>query len=163
MEKLWELTAAYKELSENKELTEEQIADTLESLEDAMEVKIDNVAKVIDNNNDRIGYLTQRKKYFSEKVKEFDSEIKALSKNNDRLNKNIKDAMEATGSTKIVADNHVIKIQKNPPRVDVFDASVISEEFYKHTIDTVSIKNALKNGEDVPGAQLVQDTRVVIK
>jgi hypothetical protein len=56
-------------------------------------------------------------------------------------------------------------IRKNPPRVEIVDEEAIPPEFidYTPTVNKAVIKSALEDGKQVPGAELVQTTRLDIR
>jgi hypothetical protein len=63
----------------------------------------------------------------------------------------------------------VLSVQKNPASVDVFDLAAIPVEFMRipepppPAPDKTAIKAALAAGRDVPGARLVNGTRLAIR
>ena len=58
-------------------------------------------------------------------------------------------------------------MQKNPYKVVITNENEIPEDFIdtKETkaVNKEKIKEALKNGEEVPGCELVQENRITIK
>jgi len=64
--------------------------------------------------------------------------------------------METTGKTKIKTNEFTIYIQNNAPSVRLVDESKIPAYLSKTTIvpDKTRIKQLLKEGKDVPGAEL---------
>jgi len=79
----------------------------------------------------------------------------------------LKTNMEAAGITRIDSPWFSLAIQKNPPSVDVLDESALPDDFKTEVvtvkIDKAAIKEALKDGEDVPGAVLRQGTRLAVR
>ena len=61
----------------------------------------------------------------------------------------------------------VIAIYKNPEKVHIVDEEKIPEEFFqvKETklLNKDKLKESLKNGEDIPGCELIQEKRISIK
>jgi hypothetical protein len=53
-------------------------------------------------------------------------------------------------------------VKKNPPRVEIVDEEAIPPEFndYTPSVNKAAIKSALEDGKEVPGAELVQTTRL---
>ena len=78
--------------------------------------------------------------------------------------------MEQAGIDKIECPLFQITIRKNPPSVDVFDDKQIPAEYWvtpepKPPVAAISktlLSNAIKAGAEVPGARLVQGTKLVI-
>ena len=56
---------------------------------------------------------------------------------------------------------------KNPVKVHIVDEEKIPDEFFqvKETkiLNKDKIKESLKNGEDIPGCELIQEKRISIK
>lgn len=83
----------------------------------------------------------------------------------------IKRSMEAMQIERIECPLFVISIRKNPAAVEVFDSLSIPSEFMftpepKPPVaqpDKKAIAAAIKAGQDVPGAKLVQNTRLAVK
>ena len=72
-----------------------------------------------------------------------------------------------TGITEIDSPEFVIRTRDNPPRTVIDDEDAIPKAFkVKETIVTIrkdEIRKRLLDGEEVPGAHLERDKRLVIK
>ena len=79
----------------------------------------------------------------------------------------LKNNLEKSGLKKIDAPDISISMQKNPYKVVITNETEIPSNFIdtKETkaINKEKIKEALKNGEEVPGCELVQENRITIK
>ncbi len=75
--------------------------------------------------------------------------------------------MEKTNTEKIESAEISITIQKNPHKVVITDENIIPSDFLEtkevQSIDKAKVKEALKNGDEVPGCELIQEKRVSIK
>ena len=77
--------------------------------------------------------------------------------------------MTRAGIEKIECPLFRMSIQKNPPAVDIFNSAQIPLEYMAipepkpPMPDKARIKEAIKLGKEVPGAKLVQSTRLSIK
>lgn len=75
--------------------------------------------------------------------------------------------MERCGFTEIKSPYFVIKLRKNPVSTDIIDESVIPDEYKKTrevvSIDRARIRDELRAGVIVPGAELRQNNRIEIK
>ena len=139
---------------------DEQFAlDTLEGLKGTLEVKSANVGKFI-KRLDGFGVA-------------LDTEIKRLQKRKERLKKTkdwfknyLKMNMERANIKKIETDLFVLMIVKNPPKVIISDEKEIPSEF-QDRIESSKINKKRLSEElkfnTVPGAQLIQETRLEIK
>ena len=158
---LFETIESIKELETQQEILDSQTyEDTLESLMDNFEYKAENVASWIERNNKEI-------ELFKEKAKNFREEISRLEALNVRLNNLLKDAMDALGWKRMVTDNHIITTRNYKASVVIDDEEEIPSEF-KYTkeetkIDKQAIYDRLKQGKDVPGAELKENRKAVIK
>ena len=64
-----------------------------------------------------------------------------------------------SGKTKFKAGVFNFAIQNNPPSVEIYDETLIPEQYLVEQpakIDKAGIKELLKQGEEVPGAELKQ-------
>ena len=75
--------------------------------------------------------------------------------------------LEKTNTQKVESSEITISIQNNPHKVVITNENDIPDKFLEkkevQTIDKTKIKEALKNGEDVAGCELIQEKRVSIK
>lgn len=161
--KLYELTEAYlqvNKLIESGEATAEELADTLESITDTIDVKADNYAKIIRMQEGNINTLDAE-------IKRLTAFKASINSNIDKLTSNLKFAMEATGKTDIKTDLFKIKLAKNPAKLQLIDETKIPEDYFRvdfiRVLDKNAVKDAIKNGEIIEGAELIQETRVSIK
>ena len=69
------------------------------------------------------------------------------------------------GVKKVEGQEFSFTVKKNPPRVEIVNEGAIPAEFisYTPTVDRAGIKAALEAGREVPGAELVQSTRLDIR
>lgn len=165
---LYTLTGQYQELMHKLDaldLDAQTIADTIEAsgLTDALQDKAQGVEMVA---RAAVQYVPM-----------IDMEIarlQSLKTARERVAQGLRDYlkrnMEAAGIEKIECPLFKIAIQKNPPAVDVFDPLSLPAKYMVMpqpkpvfpAPDKAAIKAAIKDGEDVPGARLVQSTRLKI-
>ncbi len=143
-----------------EDLPIEAITDTLEGLGGELEDKAVNVAKFLRNMEatakaikDAEADMAKRRKSLENRV----AWLKAYLKNN----------MEHTGITKIECPFFKIAIQNNPASVNILNEEKIPEEYKTKVVNwkisKASIKDAIKAGVTIPGAELTNGTRLVIK
>ena len=137
----------------------------LMELECDFEIKAENIACYIKSLDGEIEMLEKEKRNISARLK---------AKNNlvDRLKTLLIESMQEIGRTKIDRPKARISLRKNAE-----SAQFISEKAfirwagenrqdllrYKPEINKTEVKNALQNGEDIPGATLNRTTSAVIK
>lgn len=138
------------------------IADTLEAESYPLEVKAQNVAyaiKTLDANAAAIKAAEQ----------DMAARRKAMESRAAHIKEYLKTCMEIAGVDKVNCPHFALTIKKNPPAVDIFEPGLIPAEFMKQpeppppAPDKAAIKVAIQDGKEVPGAMIVQGTRLEIK
>ena len=164
--KLYELTQNYRNLEslldnlgEQEGLTVEMIHGALGQVEDDINAKIENTCKVIKEiEADSIG--------IDEEIKR----LSALKKQKENTVKKLKEYVEfemnGIGLTKVEGKLFKISFRKSKV-VKVLDETKIPKEFIKikttETISKTDLGKALKNGEIIEGAELVENKSLQIK
>lgn len=148
---LYELSVAFQEV-QNMELDPEVMKDTLDSIEDAIENKAENMAKLIRNLESDVTAYKEEEDRLKTKRQATENKVKWLKTY-------LEDNMKLTGKTKFKSGMFNFSIQKNPASVNITDEKIIPEEFLIQQppkVDKTSLKEVLKNGVEVPGAELKQ-------
>lgn len=157
---LYELTDNYLKVLELIENGEEGLEDTLESINDAIEVKADGYARIIRN-------LEANAVALKTEIDRLTNRRRSIENSIDRLKENLKNAMIATGKEKIKTDLFNVTVVNNPVAVNVIDEKLIPEEYFKveiiRKLDKISLRDAIKNGEEIQGAKLMQGKGLRIK
>lgn len=153
MSTLYEITGDYLRLLEMLEEEEsidlQAFNDTLEGIEGEFEIKADGYARVL--------------KEIKAEAGKYDAEIQRMTTRRDSLNNRSKmlkqhlyESMKATGKTKFKTDLFSFGIQKNgglQPMEIVPDVE-IPDEYCRKEPDNTKIREALKNGVELPFAVL---------
>ena len=148
---LYELSLAFQEV-QNMELDPEVMQDTLDSIEDAIENKAENIAKLIRNLESDVAAYKEEEDRLKTKRQATENKVKWLKTY-------LEDNMKLTGKTKFKSGMFNFSIQKNPASVNITDEKIIPEEFLIQQppkVDKTSLKEILKRGIEVPGAELKQ-------
>lgn len=157
---LYELKENYLKVLELIEAGEEGLEDTLESINDAIEIKADGYARIIRNLEANVVALKTEIDRLTNRRRSIENSI-------DRLKENLKDAMIATGKEKIKTDLFNVTVVNNPVAVNVIDEKLIPEKYFKveiiRKLDKLSLRDAIKNGEEIQGAKLMQGKGLRIK
>lgn len=166
---LWDLTADYQSVMEmlNQEEPDLQaVADTLEAMSGEIEEKCDSVATIIKEYT----YLSQALKNEADNLAQ---RAKSARSRAEWLVQYLQSNMEALGKTKIETPRNKLTIRKTPESVRIADESAFlawatldHEEFIRQEapeIDKTAVKNALKEGRELPGATLEQGRKLYIK
>lgn len=143
-----------------QEFDEELVRDTLESIEGEFEVKAIQLAAYIK----QIEYEADAIKECRQKM---ERRQKRLENSVEWLTNYVKHGMELLDKKKIRCPWFVVSVATNPQSVKFINESVIPAK-YKHTqsvitIDKLAIKSDIQHGIEVPGAELVQTTRLNIR
>lgn len=142
------------EKKENGELTEEEFEQQGKEKALDLQKKSMNIIGYLRNQEltteaikTEIERLTNIKKTIETRVENFKEYVK--------LN------MQDLGLEKIQTELGTMSISKNPASIEIYDETLIDDEFKKEkitvSIDKTAIKNAIKNGQNVQGARLVED------
>jgi phage host-nuclease inhibitor protein Gam len=136
---------------------QEAIQDTLEAIDGSIEEKADNYAYIIKELDSQMDMLKKE----ADRLKTL---VGTISNNKDRLRSNLLNAMQTTGKLKFKTDRHSFSV-RNSQSVDVFNEELIPDEYKKIEIKVskTDISNALKNGGEVAGAQLIEKQSVAIR
>jgi len=141
---------------------EQAIADTIDAESYPLELKAQNVAYAIKN-------LEAMADAIKNAEKEMADRRKAIEKRAANLREYTKTCLEVAGVQKVECPHFELTIKKNPASVDIFEEALIPAKFMRQpeppppAPDKKAIAEAIKAGEDVPGAILTQGTRLDIK
>ena len=157
--RLYELTSSYEQLLEMAEqFDEETLRDTLESINEAIETKVENTAYVIKS-------LEANVKIIDEEVKRLQAMKSTQQRNIKSLKEYIQESMEKVGLGKIEGSLIKVSIQNNPPSIRLDDDFKIGKYLVsvEPKFDKKAILSDLKQGLDVPGAEIVQGKSIRIR
>lgn len=148
---LYELSIAFQEV-QNMELDPEVMKDTLDSIGGTFENKAENMAKLIRNlESDRLAYKEEENRLKTKR--------QAVENKLEWLKTYLKDCMKLTGKTKFKSGVFKFSIQKNPVSVNITNKKIIPEDYLipqPPKVNNTTLKKALKDGIEVPGAELKQ-------
>ena len=148
---LYELSLAFQEV-QNMELDPEVMKDTLDSIEDAIENKAENIAKLVRNLESDVSAYKEEEDRLKTKRQATENKVKWLKTY-------LEDNMKLTGKTKFKSGMFNFSIQKNPVSVNITNENILPEDYLipqPPKVDKTSLKEALKNGIEVPGVELKQ-------
>ena len=148
---LYELSLAFQDV-QNMDLDPEVMKDTLDSINDAIESKAENIAKLVRNLESDVSAYKEEEDRLKAKRQATENKVKWLKTY-------LEDNMKLTGKTKFKSGMFNFSIQKNPASVNITDEKIIPGEFLipqPPKVDKTSLKEILKRGIEVPGAELKQ-------
>ncbi|MCF1585202.1 siphovirus Gp157 family protein [Tetragenococcus koreensis] len=153
MATLYELTDNYQQVLEIAEqLDPKTLKDTLDGINDAIDFKAENTAKVIKELEGNINTLTAE-------IQRLNERKTALNNNVRYLKEYLQNEMEKVGKTKIKGELFNVGIQNNPPSVRVEDERKIPRDYFtpqEPKLDKTKLKDELKRGKEIEGAELRQ-------
>lgn len=162
--KLYELSDAYKNLwnmvdDEETDLT--LVEQALQTVEGAIETKAGNIAIFIRN-------LDAEAKLIKEEEDRLKSRRQAIENKRDRIKEFLQFSLEKIGLDKVKTATHTIAIQSNPPAVQITNEEQIPGRFLtlipeRYEVNKKAISEALKDGEEVPGAVLTRGRSLRIR
>lgn len=162
--KLYELTeiwSAIQDMIETADTDDEQIIAALENIDAAIEEKADNYAKIIFSMKAEAEAIKVEEKRLATKRQSLENRAKWLQKN-------LEEAMIATGKTKFKTNLFGFNVQKNPPSLKStpdLDPKKLPEHYQIHTVtpNSTAIKQAIKDGQKVEGFWLEQGESLRIR
>lgn len=165
MPTLFELSAEYRAAADklaDLDMPADVIADTLEGMSGDLTTKAQNVAKFIRN-------LEATADQIDAAIAQMQARRDAYRKRADQVHQYLFDGMTHAGISKIECPWFVLSVKKNPPRAEIRDESSIPADYWRQPetppkqLDKRAILASLKSGVSVPGADLIQTTRLEIK
>lgn len=138
----------------------EAALDTLEGIEGQLQDKAVNVAKFVQNLNATARAIREAEQQMARRRKAIENRAVWIK---DYLKAN----MEAAGITKIESPWFRLAIQKNPGAVEIIDEASLPDDFKTEVvtvkIDKAAIKEAVREGFEIPGVMLTRGTRLAIR
>lgn len=148
---LYELSLAFQDV-QNMDLDPDVMKDTLDSIGGTFENKAENMAKLIRNlESDRLAYKEEEDRLKTKR--------QAVENKLEWLKTYLKDCMKLIGKTKFKSGMFNFSIQKNPVSVNITDKKILPEDYLipqPPKVNNTTLKKALKDGIEVPGAELKQ-------
>ena len=148
---LYELSSNYRAIQE-MDLDEETLRDTLDSIIGEVEPKAENIVKWIRNLKGENTAIKEEETRLKNKRITNENKIKALSLY-------LEDFLKNSGLTRLKTGLFTLSIQNNPPSLEIYDATLIPDKYLIEqlpVVDKTALKEVLKNGIEVPGAELKQ-------
>ena len=165
MTALYNIAAEYRAAAEKLaelDLDAQTIADTLEGLSGDLETKAQNVAFFARNLESTAAAIKQAEADMA-------ARRKAMENRADGLKRYVFESMKFAGIEKIECPHFRLSIKNNPAAVEIFEPGLVPASFMRTpeppppAPDKTAIKEALKAGQDVPGARLTSSQRLEIK
>lgn len=157
--KIYEIISALENLDFIDHETGEVNQEKLESLNMQLDTKIDNIACYIKNLNAEISAI-------KEEEKKLEARRKAKEKKVSGLKQYVMDCMILADRDKFETSRTSLSFRKSKS-INILDESNIPSQFKEvietTKIDKVGISNAIKNGQEIHGAEMVENINLQIK
>lgn len=149
--------AFFESILEQAAFTPEQQAELGEQLKSSIE-KRDKLGNVLMWLEGQAEMLKAKEKQLADRRKNFEKFHAAVVSS-------LHQQMLDWGVRKVEGQEFSFTVKKNPPKVEIVNEEALPAEFVKYvlSVDKAAIKDALTDGKEVAGAQLVQSTRLEIK
>lgn len=135
-------------------------------LEERLKINAENMSSKMEDYCKAIRYYEMTVANAKSEKERLDKLIKRSERSQQWLKDAILNVMNATGKPKVSAGTFTVGTRKSTA-VNIIDESAIPARYANEVvtvkIDKTAIKDAIKNGEEVPGAQLVERKSISIK
>lgn len=157
MASLYQLNNAYAQLQQMIEDGQEGLEDTLDSITDAVEEKLEAYAMVIKNIESDVEGIKSEEKRLAERRKVMENGIT-------RMKYAIAETLQNSGQDKVKTEKFTFSWRKSS-KVEVSNIDSLPQEYVKveRTISRTDLAKALKAGEQIEGAQLVENQSLSIR
>lgn len=163
MFKLYELTEMYQNLWDvigDEEVDLDALEIALSAVEDNIEDKAESMAKLIKGIDGDIAILKEEEQRLANKRKSLENKQK-------NIKGYLENQLNVMEIDKIKTPLFTVALQNNPPSINVLDEDLIPG-MYKKEVTTISVVkkdvlNALKEGLEVPGAEMKQTRSLRIR
>ena len=148
----------------------------LDALEDGQDLTPDTIEMVLGEFKDKgkdlaagVLNLEAQAEMLGKHIRNMQAKQKVVLNKANGIKNYLSAQMQRTGILEIRASDGTFtaKFQKNPPRIDVYDESLLPENMLriKTTVepDKTAIKEAIQSGQEIQGARIVQSESLRIK
>lgn len=162
--KLYELSQNFRNLqqvlenAEEDENLKELVINSMKELECDLSTKVENIVRLIKNLQAEVEALKAEEKRLAKERKTRENKI-------ENLQGYLFDTISGLEKREVKGGIFTVSIKKNPPKAVVEELNAIPKQFIVNTpsVDKKMLKEALKNGEMIEGAKLVQEESLKIR
>lgn len=157
MASLYQLNNAYAQLQQMIEDGQEGLEDTLDSITDAVEEKLEAYAMVIKNIESDVQGIKSEEKRLAERRKVMENGVV-------RMKQAIAETLQNSGQDKVKTEKFTFSWRKSS-KVEVSNIDSLPQQYVKveRTISRSELAKALKAGEQIEGAQLIENQSLSIR
>ncbi|MBG9692672.1 hypothetical protein ABD91_17995 [Lysinibacillus sphaericus] len=157
MASLYQLNNAYAQLQQMIEDGQEGLEDTLDSITDAVEEKLEAYAMVIKNIESDVEGIKSEERRLAERRKVMENGVV-------RMKQAIAETLQNSGQDKVKTEKFTFSFRKSS-KVEVSNIDSLPQQYVKveRTISRSELAKALKAGEQIEGAQLIENQSLSIR
>ncbi|WP_324730246.1 siphovirus Gp157 family protein [Lysinibacillus fusiformis] len=157
MASLYQLNNAYAQLQQMIEDGQEGLEDTLDSITDAVEEKLEAYAMVIKNIESDVEGIKSEEKRLAERRKVMENGVV-------RMKQAIAETLQNSGQDKVKTEKFTFSWRKSS-KVEISNIDSLPQQYVKveRTISRSELAKALKAGEQIEGAQLIENQSLSIR
>ena len=157
MASLYQLNNAYAQLQQMIEDGQEGLEDTLDSITDAVEEKLEAYAMVIKNIESDVEGIKSEEKRLAERRKVMENGVV-------RMKQAIAETLQNSGQDKVKTEKFTFSWRKSS-KVEISNIDSLPQQYVKveRTISRSELAKALKAGEQIEGAQLIENQILSIR
>lgn len=159
MATLYELSQKYSQLLQlAEEADEAAFLDALEYLDEEINEKAENIAFVLQEMKGDIEKIKAEEKRLNDRRK-------TLEKKQEQLKWYLITQFDGLGIEKVKSAHFNISLRNNPPKVQIEDESLIPSDFiiHKKSVDKKALKQAIKEGREFEGVNMIQERGINIR
>ena len=161
MASLYEIAGLYRQVLDMEPESDDEFGammTALDEIQGELTEKADNIVRYIRNLSAEAEALKAEEAALYKKRK-------AAENKAERLKAYLAAQMTLCGLKELKAGLFKLRFQPTAPAISIVDESAVPEKFHrvKIEIDKLSIRDALKNGEEVPGIELQRGEALVIR
>ena len=156
---LYQMNQATKELYEllqNDEIDEQTFKDNLEGI--GVDQKINSYCEVIRQMQADVAMIDAE-------IERLEKHKKPLNNSIDRMKNTLIEHLNCRGENKVATERFTVRLTHSE-RINIADESIVPKKYWikqDPKLDRATIKELLKNGTKVRGAEIIKNTGVVIK
>lgn len=143
-------------------LDEQTLKDTMDSLQVPLNDKLEGIAYLMRQNSKDIASI----QVDIDEYRHAQKTKKALQKQNDRLHDYMTEVIMTTGKNSVRTGKHLFKVKHKSYVTNILDEAKIPDNYKEQEtswkIDKTAIGKAIRSGEQIPGAEVVETHKTVI-
>lgn len=161
MANLYEIASQYRAILEMEPENDDELAAQMNALDELggeLTVKADNIVRYMRNLSAEADALKAEEEKLYQKRK-------AIENKHDRLKAYLATQLMLAGLHELKAGIFKLRFQPTTPAISIINENAIPEKFWvvKREVSKQSIKEAIKNGEEVPGIEIQRGETLVIR